>query len=87
MISFNLLMTWIYLRVPDSLVPMFLAHFTFNFFLMLAGPKGLGLGATMPLFTWLAGFTLVTAIALWVLHAKHYSQSSSSNHAPLRLAL
>jgi uncharacterized protein len=65
-ISLNLLMTWIYLRVPSSLVPMFLAHFTFNFSLMLAGPTGLGLGATMPLFTWLAGFTLITAIALWV---------------------
>jgi membrane protease YdiL (CAAX protease family) len=65
-ISLNLLMTWIYMQVPHTLVPMFLAHFTFNFCLMLAGPAGLGLGATLPLMTWLAGFTLITAIALWV---------------------
>ncbi len=50
-ISLDLLMTWIYVRTPHSLVPMFLAHFAFNFSLALAGPAGLGLGESIPLFT------------------------------------
>jgi hypothetical protein len=51
---------------------MFLAHFTFNFSFMLIGPKGLGLGADIPLLAWLAGFTLVAAVVLWVLQGKYY---------------
>ncbi len=70
-ISLNLLMTWIYLRAPHSLAPISLAHFTFNFSWMLAGPNGLGLVADIPLLTWLAGFTLIAAVALWILQGKH----------------
>jgi uncharacterized protein len=70
-ISLSLLMTWITLRAPHSLVPISLAHFTFNFSWMLGGPKGLGLGADVPLLTGLAGFTLIAAVALWGLSGKH----------------
>lgn len=78
-IALNLLMTWLYLRVPNILVPMCLIHFTFNFALMLAGPAGLGLGAALPLFTWLAGFTLVTAIVLWAVPGKYGSHTGLTN--------
>jgi membrane protease YdiL (CAAX protease family) len=64
-ISLNLVMVWIYLRVPDSLAPMFLAHFTFNFGITLVGPAGLGLGAGLPLMGWLAGLLLLTALIIW----------------------
>jgi uncharacterized protein len=66
----NLLMVWIYQNVPDSLVPMVLTHFSFNFGSMLVFPGALGLGARLPLFGWMAGaFALVTAI-VWILRAK-----------------
>jgi hypothetical protein len=64
-VSLGLVMVWIYLRVPDSLVPMFLAHFTFNFRIELVGPAGLGLGAVLPLMSWLAGLLLLTAVSIW----------------------
>jgi len=64
-VSLNMLMVWIYLRVPDSLAPMFLAHFTFNFGIELVGPAGLGLGASLPLMSWLAGLLLLTAVIIW----------------------
>lgn len=66
-ISLSLVMVWIYLHVPDSLVPMFLAHFTFNFGIGLIGPNGLGLVASLPLMNWLAGFLLLTALLIWAL--------------------
>ncbi len=66
-ISLGLVMVWIYLRTPDSLVPMFLAHFTFNFGIELAGPAGLGLGASLPLMSWLAGLLLLTVVIIWML--------------------
>lgn len=64
-VSLGMVMVWIYLRVPDSLVPMFLAHFTFNFGITLVGPTGLGLGASLPLMGWLAGLLLLTALIIW----------------------
>jgi uncharacterized protein len=66
-VSLGLVMVWIYLRVPDSLVPIFLAHFTFNFGIGLIGPEGLGLGAGLPLMGWLAGLLLLTALLIWAL--------------------
>jgi membrane protease YdiL (CAAX protease family) len=66
-ISLGLVMVWIYLRTPHSLVPMFLAHFTFNFGIELVGPAGLGLGASLPLMGWLAGLLLLTAVIIWAL--------------------
>jgi uncharacterized protein len=75
-VSLNLVMVWIYLRVPDSLVPMFLAHFTFNFGIELIGPNGLGLGEGLPLMAWLAGLLLLTALFLWVLRGFEPPKSS-----------
>lgn len=66
-VSLGLMMVWIYLRVPDSLVPIVLAHFTFNFGIALIGPEGLGLGASLPLMGWLAGLLLLTALLIWAL--------------------
>lgn len=66
-VSLGMVMVWIYLRVPDSLVPIFLAHFTFNFGIELIGPGGLGLGAGLPLMSWLAGLLLLTAVLIWAL--------------------
>lgn len=66
----NLLMVWIYQQVPDSLVPMVLTHFSFNFGSMLVFPGALGLGARLPLFGWLAGAFVLVAVIVWVLQAK-----------------
>jgi membrane protease YdiL (CAAX protease family) len=63
----NLLMVWIYQHVPDSLVPMVLTHFSFNFGSMLVFPGALGLGGRLPLFGWLAGLLLLTALLIWAL--------------------
>jgi uncharacterized protein len=65
--SLNMLMTWIYLRISYSLVPMTIAHFTYNASFQLISPSGLGLGATVPLFGWMAGFALLTVVILWTL--------------------
>jgi uncharacterized protein len=64
-ISLTYLMTWIYLRVPHSLVPMTVAHYTFNIALTFIGPEGLGLGAAMPFMGWTAGLFVLTVIVLW----------------------
>jgi uncharacterized protein len=66
----NLLMVWIYQHVPDSLAPMVVAHFAFNFAAGLVFPGALGLGARLPLFGWLAGAFAFVAVILWILQAK-----------------
>jgi uncharacterized protein len=54
--ALNLLMVRIYQQVPDSLAPMVVTHFVFNFGAQLIFPGVLGLGARLPLFGWLAFF-------------------------------
>lgn len=66
----NLLMVWIYQHVPDSLAPMVVAHFVFNFGAELVFPGALGLGARLPLFGWLAGAFVLAAVIVWVLQTK-----------------
>ncbi len=65
----NLLMVWIYQHVPDSLVPMTVAHYTFNFAAGLVFPGGLGLGPKLPLFGWLAGAFVLIAVIIWGLQS------------------
>jgi membrane protease YdiL (CAAX protease family) len=69
-VALNLLMVWIYQHVPDSLAPMVVAHFVFNFGVELVFPGVLGLGARLPLFGWLAGAFVLVAVIVWVLQAK-----------------
>jgi membrane protease YdiL (CAAX protease family) len=66
----NLLMVWIYQHVPDSLVPMVLTHFSFNFGVSLVFPGALGLGARLPLFGWLAGAFVLVAVIIWGLQSR-----------------
>lgn len=69
-VALNLLMVWIYQHVPDSLAPMVVAHFVFNFGAELVFPGVLGLGARLPLFGWLAGAFSLGALIVWILQAK-----------------
>lgn len=69
-VALNLLMVWIYQHVPESLAPMVVAHFVFNFGAELVFPGALGLGAMLPLFGWLAGAFSLVAVIVWILQAK-----------------
>ena len=69
-VALNLLMVWIYQHVPDSLAPMVVAHFTFNFALTLVFPGALGLGARLPLFGWVAGAFAIIVVSIWVLQSR-----------------
>jgi uncharacterized protein len=69
-VAVNLLMVWIYRHVPDSLVPMVVTHFAFNFAAELIFPGALGLGAMLPLFGWLAGAFVLVAAIVWILQAR-----------------
>ena len=64
-ISLSVLMTWIFCKTTKSLVPMVIAHFSFNTGLNLIGPQGIGLVPTLPLFGLMAALCLVTAIVVW----------------------
>lgn len=79
-VAVNLLMIWIYRHVPDSLAPMVLTHFVFNFGVQLVFPGALGLGAMLPLFGWLAGVSVIVAAIVWALQSRQtagYSAKSS----------
>jgi membrane protease YdiL (CAAX protease family) len=72
-ISLSVLMTWIFCRTPNSLVPMVIAHFSFNVGLNLFGPQGLGLLPTLPLLGLMAALCLITVLIVWAtgeLHAE-----------------
>ena len=69
-VALNLLMIWIYQHVPDSLAPMVVAHFVFNFGVELVFPGALGLGARLPLFGWLAGAFVLVAGIVWGLQSR-----------------
>ena len=61
-ISLTFLLTWISSKTPNSLIPIVMAHFSFNASLNLVDTRGLGLGATLPLLAITAGIYLVIAI-------------------------
>jgi hypothetical protein len=65
-LSLSVLMTWIFSKTAQSLVPMFIAHFSFNIGLNLIGPQGIGLVPTLPLLGLMATLCLSTAIVVWV---------------------
>jgi membrane protease YdiL (CAAX protease family) len=64
-ISLTFLLTWISSKTPNSLIPIVIAHFSFNASLNLVDARGLGLGPTLPLLAITAGIYLVTAILVW----------------------
>jgi membrane protease YdiL (CAAX protease family) len=64
-ISLSVLMTWIYHRTSYSLVPMVIAHFSFNTGLDLFGSQGLKLAPTLPLLGLIATLCLVTVVVVW----------------------
>ncbi len=61
----NLLIVWIYQHVPDSLVPMVVTHFAFNFGSMLVFP----------------GAFLLVAMIIWVLQSRQPAGSSITKAA------
>lgn len=63
-IALAVLMTWILCKTSQSLVPMMIAHFSFNFGFALIGPQGLGIGPNLALMGILAALLLVTALAV-----------------------
>ena len=64
-VSLTFLITWIASKTPNSLVPIVIAHFSFNASLNLVDARGLGFGPTLSLLAILAGIYLVTAILFW----------------------
>lgn len=69
-VALNVLMVWIYQHVPDSLVPMVVAHYAFNVAATLILPGALGLGARLLLFGWLAGSFVLIALMVWGLQSR-----------------
>jgi membrane protease YdiL (CAAX protease family) len=63
-ISLAVLMTWIFSKTSQSLVPMVITHFSFNLGFALIGPQGLGVGPYIPLMGILAALLLITAIVV-----------------------
>lgn len=64
-IGLTFFMTWLYNKVPNSLVPMIIAHFALNFSIGLAGPDGLGLAQATPLMAIFGGLMVLTDLLLW----------------------
>jgi CAAX protease family protein len=64
-ISLTFLLTWISSKTPNSLIPIVIAHFSFNASLNLVDTRGLGFGSTLSLLAITAGIYLVTAILVW----------------------
>ena len=65
-VSLSVLMVWLYLRAPHTLIPISLAHFGLNAALQLAGNSGLGLASDLPLLGWVAAGLLSATVILWV---------------------
>jgi uncharacterized protein len=65
MISLTFLLTWLSSKTPNSLIPIVIAHFSFNAGLNLVDARGLGLVPTLPLFAITAGVYLLTTILVW----------------------
>ena len=65
-ISLSVVMTWIFRKTPNSLVPMAIIHFSYNVSLSLIGPLGMGLGPAFPLTAIMATLCLLTAVIVWV---------------------
>jgi membrane protease YdiL (CAAX protease family) len=64
-ISLTFLITWISNKTPNSLIPIVIAHFSFNASLNLVDARGLGFGSTLSLLAITAGIYLVIAILVW----------------------
>ena len=64
-ISLTFLLTWLSSKTPNSLIPIVIAHFSFNASLNLIDARGLGLVPTLPLFAITAGAYLLTTILVW----------------------
>jgi membrane protease YdiL (CAAX protease family) len=66
-IGLTFFMTWLYNQVPNSLVPMIIAHFSLNFAVGLVGLDGLGLAPSIPLMAIFGGLTVLTDLLVWTL--------------------
>jgi membrane protease YdiL (CAAX protease family) len=76
-ISLTFLLTWLSSKTPNSLVPIVIAHFSFNASLNLIDARGLGLVPTLPLFAITAGVYLLTTILVW--SASGWSRKTQSH--------
>ncbi len=70
LIGLTFFMTWLYSKVPNSLVPMIIVHFSLNFSVGLVGPDGLGFAQSTPLMAIFGGLMLLTDLLLWTLARK-----------------
>ncbi len=76
-------MTWLYNRVPNSLVPIIIAHFSLNFSVGLVGPDGLGLAPSIPLMAIFGAVILVVDLLLWTLARKPSTAPAPVTAKPL----
>ncbi len=67
LVGLTFFMTWLYNKVPNSLVPMIMIHFSLNFSVGLVGPDGLGLAQAIPLMAIFGGLMVLTDLLLWTL--------------------
>jgi uncharacterized protein len=70
LLGLTFFMTWLYNKVPTSLVPMLIVHFSLNFSIGLTGPDGLGLAQSTPLMAIFGGLMVLTDLLLWALARK-----------------
>ena len=64
-ISVSVIMTWIFLRTSNSLVPMAIVHFSVNVGFALIGTGAAGTGPALPLTAIVYSLLFLTAIVVW----------------------
>jgi membrane protease YdiL (CAAX protease family) len=79
-ISLTFLITWISGKTPNSLIPIVIAHFSFNASLNLVDVRGLGFGPTLPLLAITAGIYLVIAILVWSASGWFKQKNTGQSH-------
>jgi uncharacterized protein len=67
LLGLTFFMTWLYNKVPNSLVPIIIVHFSLNFSAGLVGPDGLGLAQSTALMAIFGGLMILTDLFLWTL--------------------
>jgi uncharacterized protein len=81
-ISLTFLITWIFSKTPNSLIPIVITHFSFNASLNLVDTRGLSFGPTMSLLAITAGIYLVTAILVWSASGWVHSKNTGQLYLP-----
>jgi hypothetical protein len=85
LIGLTFYMTWLYNKVPNSLIPMIIVHFTLNFSIGLAGPDGLGLAQGTPLMAIFGGLMVLTDLILWTVARRPAAERPATAAKPQNL--